>query len=93
MVTPGALKSSPTTAGSLVAARLKNVSGGRDAEGTLVADFLFGLEPVLNVATTKVHTIGAQGFAGDERDRLRLDLADVSSGRFAIHKLFRCGRD
>src|SRR6516164_7855298 len=83
--------------GSLVAARcrgsrLENGSGsGEDTGRALVGDFLFGLEPVLNVPATEVRTFEAKRFAANQRDGLRFDLADVPCGLLAIHKLFRCG--
>src|SRR6516165_12738932 len=82
--------------GSLVAARsggssLQNGSGsGEDAGRALVGNFLFGLEPVLNVATAEVRTFEAKRFAANERNRLRFNLANVSCGLLAIHKLFGC---
>ena len=54
----------------------------------LVGDFLFGFQPVLNIATAELGTIEAERFAANQRDRLRFNLADMSSGLFAIHKLF-----
>ena len=83
--------------GSLVAARcggsrLQNGSGsGEDAGRALIGDFLFGLQPVLNIATAEVRAFEAKRFATNQRDGLRFNLADVPCGLFAIHKLFRCG--
>ena len=83
--------------GSLVAARcggsrLQNGSGsGEDAGRALVGDFLFGFQPVLNIATTEVSAIEAKRFAANQRYGLRFNLADVPCGLFAIHQLFRCG--
>src|SRR5215469_9271731 len=57
----------------------------------LVGDFLFDLEPVVNITTAEVRTSEAKRFAANQRDGLRFDLADVPCGLFAIHKLFRCG--
>ncbi len=67
----------------------QNASGsGKDAGRALVGDFLFGFQPVLNIATAELGTIEAERFAANQRDRLRFNLADMSSGLFAIHKLF-----
>ena len=69
--------------------RLQNGSGsGKDAGRALVGDFLFAFQPVLNIATAELGTIEAERFAANQRDRLRFNLADMSSGLFAIHKLF-----
>ena len=38
--------------------------------------------------TAELGTIEAERFAANQRDRLRFNLADMSSGLFAIHKLF-----
>ena|SRR6266576_5379449 len=50
--------------------------------------FPFRFQPVLNIATAELGTIEAERFAANQRDRLRFNLADMSSGLFAIHKLF-----
>jgi len=72
--------------------RLQNGSGGgEDAGRALVGDFLFGPEPVLNITTAKVRALEAKRFAANWRHGLRLNLADVPCGLFAIHKLFRYG--
>jgi hypothetical protein len=71
--------------------RLQNgSSGGEDAGRALVGDFLLGLEPVLNIGTTKISAVKAKRFATNQRDGLGFNLADVPCGLFAIHKLFRC---
>ena len=44
--------------------RLQNGSGsGEDAGRTLVGDFLFGFEPVLNVSAADVRAVEAKRFA------------------------------
>ena len=67
----------------------QNGSGsGKDAGRALVGDLLFSFQPVLNIAAAEVSAIEAERFAANQRDRLRFNLADMSSGLFAIHKLF-----
>src|SRR5215469_4726710 len=72
--------------------RLENGSRSCEDSGrALVGDFLFGLEKVLNITTAKVSSFQAKGFATDQRNGLRFNLADVPGDLFAIHKFFRCG--
>src|SRR5205807_2474218 len=40
--------------------------------------------------TAKVRAFEAKGFAANQRNGLRFNLADVPCGLFTIHKLFRC---
>ena len=87
----------PRGTGSLVAARcgasrLENGSGSRENAGrALIGNFFFGVEPMLNVPTAKVRAFEAKRFATNQRDGLRLNLADMPRGLLAIHQLFRCG--
>ena len=48
-------------------------------------NFLFGFQPMLNVATAELCPFEAERFATDERDGFGFDLADVHGGLFAIH--------
>jgi hypothetical protein len=69
-------------------------NGSRSGEYTgraVVWDFLFGFQPVLNVATAKVNAFETKCFATDQGDRLRFDLADVPCDLFTIHELFGRG--
>ena len=83
-------------AGSLLAARFgssrfQNRScSGEDTSRALIGNFLFRFQPVLYVATAELRAFEAQRFTADERDRLGRDLADMSSGLFAIHESFGC---
>jgi hypothetical protein len=72
--------------------RFQNGSGGgKDTGRTLVGEFLFGCQPVLNIATAKVRAIEPKRLAANQRDGLGFNLADVPCGLFAVHELFRCG--
>ena len=57
----------------------------------MVVDFLFGFQPVLDVAPAELGSFEAQRFATDERDGLRLYLAEMAGGEFAVHKCFGGG--
>jgi len=61
----------------------QNGSGnGKDAGRALVGDFLFGFQPVLNVATAELGAIEAERFAANQqRDRLR--FVAISASRAA----------
>jgi hypothetical protein len=52
----------------------KGGGSGKDAGCTLVGDFLLGLEPVLNIGTTKISAVKAKRFAANQRDGLRFNL-------------------
>src|SRR5258708_21313585 len=57
--------------------RFQNGSGsGEDAARAMVWDFLFGFQPVLDVATAEFCTVEAKRFAADECHGLCFDLAD-----------------
>jgi len=44
-----------------------------------------------HITTTGVRTFEAKGFAANQRNGLRFNLADVSGCLFAIHELIGCG--
>ena len=54
-------------------------------------NFLFGFQPVLNVATAELCPFEAERFAADEGDGFGFDLSDMHGGLFAIHHLFGRG--
>jgi len=60
--------------------RLQNGSGsGEDTGRALVGDFLFGFQPVLNIATAELVAIEAERFAANQqRDRLRFVAISAS---------------
>ena len=62
--------------------RLQNGSGsGKDTGRALVGDFLFGFQPVLNIATAKLGAIEAKCFAANQCDGLR--FVAISASRAA----------
>jgi hypothetical protein len=72
--------------------RFQNGSrGGKDAGRVVVGDFLFGFEPVLDVASAELRSVEAQRFAADERDGFRLHLAQMAGSEFVVHEFFAGG--
>src|ERR1700676_297372 len=81
-------------AGSLVAARRGNSRpqnrscGGKDVRRVVVGNFLFGFQPVLDVAPAELRSVEAQRLATDERNGFRFHLAQMAGSVFTIHKFF-----
>src|SRR5258706_1097809 len=72
--------------------RFQNGScSGKDTSRAMGWNFLFGSQPMLNVATAELCPFEAERFAADERDGLGFDLADMHGGLFAVHHLFGRG--
>ncbi len=57
----------------------------------MVGDFLFGFQPVLDVAPAELGSFEAQRFATDQRDGFRFDLAQMAWNELAVHELFGTG--
>ena len=57
----------------------------------MVGYFLFGFEPVLDIAPAELRAGQAQRFAADQRDGFRFDLAQMVRSEFAVHERFGRG--
>jgi len=66
-------------------------SGGEDASRIVVGDFLFGFQPVLDIATAELRPFETQRFATDEGDGFRFHLAEMDGRVFVVHEFFGSG--
>ena len=72
--------------------RFQNGScSGKDTSRAIGRNFLFGFQPMLNVATAELSPFEAERFAADESDGFGFDLADMHGGLFAVYHLFGRG--